>query len=285
MSEKISTGGEEQENDVLNASEPLTAEYESDIEAEKEASSPAEENDTAENESLPLEHLENNETELQEQQETEPVEEIAAEEEITAEPAARELLVEPTEQTGESAEIEEPLEEQASPFAQEIKEEASGIDVSDEALSEQDEQPSIQSEQVLQKSLPSAEKGYVYHSKTEWLKNRFVISIVMLLSSIAIILVALFAPLSHSTVSMSKGVAVDIEFTGIDSFKLFYYSAQSLDETQIQKTQLYKDTKALSSKTKVNSKNATPANAEVIMKRRANSAPSVHYTESIVPVF
>ena len=76
-------------------------------------------------------------------------------------------------------------------------------------------------------------------------RNRLLGSALLFVVSLIILIGALFVPLSHSTVELKEGVEGEVTFSGIDSFSLFYYSTQSLTDSQIRTTRLYKDTMQL----------------------------------------
>ena len=71
--------------------------------------------------------------------------------------------------------------------------------------------------------------------------NRVFVSAVILVLSLAIILFALFMPLSRSF-ALADDFEVDIKYTGIDVFRLFYHSVLSLSYEEMMETPLYAET-------------------------------------------
>ena len=76
---------------------------------------------------------------------------------------------------------------------------------------------------------------------TKILKSKVVVSTVILILSLAVIVIALFAPLAHSGAVIGKFES-DIGYTGIEIFQTFYCSMLSLSDREVASTELYTKT-------------------------------------------
>ena len=75
-------------------------------------------------------------------------------------------------------------------------------------------------------------------------RSRAFLSAVIIVLALAIILFALFVPLSRSFADID-GFEVDIKYNGIDVFRLFYCSVLSLSPEGVRSTELYKTTEEM----------------------------------------
>jgi len=113
------------------------------------------------------------------------------------------------------------------------------------ALASKDNSSEVKKKHTEIQSGSAHRAEYKIKNVRDLFRNRLLESAVLFVVSLIILIGALFAPLSHSTVEVREGLEGEVTFSGIDSFSIFYYSTQSLTDSQIRTTRLYKDTMQL----------------------------------------
>lgn len=89
-------------------------------------------------------------------------------------------------------------------------------------------------------SSPKSQPSF-YLSIKSFVRSKLTISALVFILSVTMLLLALFAPFAYSEAVIDE-YDVEIEYTGVDLFKVFYCSLLSMSDRQIANTSLYEQT-------------------------------------------